>query len=97
MDFAAQTTQTTRPGARVAYWRNTGKGAYKYGQIFEGAVYQATARKSDGLLTWRLVGTFGGSRSGKSCPSLRYVAELKGRAAAAKLAWGFARYGVVCP
>lgn len=48
--------------------------------VWTGGVYRAEARDSDGMLTWRLVGTFGNNRSGMQ-PSKRYVAELKALAA----------------
>lgn len=39
--------------------------------------YEARARKADGVLTWRKVGTFGGTRTGSPHPSPSFVAELQ--------------------
>jgi len=53
------------PSTRWSYW--TGK------------VYEAKARRRDGLLTWRLVDTYGGTRSGRE-PSAKFRAELRAKA-----------------
>ena len=51
--------------------------------IWTGAIYERKPRKRDGKLTWRRIGSFGGTRSGHK-PSDRFVAELK---AAAEHPW----------
>ncbi len=43
--------------------------------IWTGKVYVARKRQRDGVLTWRLDYTFGGSRSGRA-PSARFVRQL---------------------
>ena len=44
--------------------------------IWTGKVYEARRRKSDGVWTWRLVDTFGGTRAGVG-PSRRFTDELR--------------------
>lgn len=64
-----------RDGARMA---GVNKGtAYLAFPIWTGAIYEARARKADGVLTWRKVGTFGGTRTGSPHPSPSFVAELQ--------------------
>ena len=43
--------------------------------IFVGKIYEQRARKSDGLWQWRLVGTYGKTRSG-FVPSASFIQEL---------------------
>lgn len=76
-----------------AYWRNTGSGAYRYGGIYEGAIYEAVPRKKDRVYTWRLIATFGPTRTGKGGPSGRFADELRELAAQNGYEWGFARHG----
>lgn len=56
-----------RDGARMA------RGRYP---IWTGAIYKAVARKSDGVVTWRRAGNFGGTRSGYG-PSAKFQAEIR--------------------
>ena len=49
--------------------------------IWAGKIYEQTPRKSDGLLQWRLIGTYGETRSG-FVPSAKFVRELSDAAAA---------------
>lgn len=61
-----------KPGDRVASVGSApSRGGYSYST---GVVYEATPRQRDGALIWRRVGTFGGTRSGRSA---RFVTELK--------------------
>ena len=70
--------QKTAPGTLVCtVGRDGAKAAGKYASIYTGKVYKAVARKSDGVLTWRLIDTFGGTRSGSRGPSAKFVGELK--------------------
>jgi hypothetical protein len=78
------TAQQTIAGTKVCtIGRDGSRMAGKFAQVFTGKIYEATARK-DGVLTWRLVGTFGGTRSGKGSPSALFVREIM---AAAPHAW----------
>lgn len=72
IEFAegARTCTIARDGARLAYCRD----GFAV-PIWTGGIYQAVRRKSDGVLTWRRVGSYGGTRSGIE-PSRAYVAEL---------------------
>ena len=47
--------------------------------IWTGAIYEVKARKQDGVVTWRRVGNFGGTRSGYH-PSTKFVRELHSEA-----------------
>ncbi len=85
--------QDTTEGARVCCWAATGKSAGKYAQLYTGKIYEAVRRKSDGVLTRRAVGEFGGTRSGKGSPSLKFAEELH---AAAEHPWRMVRHGDVC-
>ena len=49
--------------------------------VWVGKIYEQTARKSDGLLQWRLIGTYGKTRSG-FVPSAKFIRELSDAAAA---------------
>lgn len=89
----AAPVQITAEGARVCCWAATGKSAGRYAQLYTGKIYEAVRRKSDGVLTWRAVGEFGGTRSGKRSPSLKFVEELH---AAAEHPWRMVRHGDVC-
>lgn len=44
--------------------------------LWTGAIYEARRRQRDGYLTWRRVGSYGGTRSGSPDPSPAFVAEL---------------------
>lgn len=86
-------TQKTVAGARVCtIGRDGARQAGPYASIYTGKVYEAQPRK-DGVLTWRLVDTFGGTRSGKSAPSAKFKAEVK---AAATHEWKDVSHGQVC-
>jgi hypothetical protein len=68
--------QKTLVGTRVATVGRDGTRCCKWGPIWTGKVYEAQPRKSDGVLVWILVDTFGGDRSGKYGPSKKYCAEV---------------------
>jgi hypothetical protein len=75
-----------RDGAKMATIRH---GLLSF-PIFTGKIFRATRRK-DGVLTWRLWGTYGGSRSGY--PSRRFREELE---KAAPHPWGECRHNLIC-
>lgn len=60
--------------------RMTGGPASK--PIFTGAIYRAEKRQRDNKLTWRRVGSYGGTRAGHR-PSGKFLAELQAHAAEA--------------
>jgi len=60
--------------------------------IWTGAIYEAKARKSDGVLTWRRVDDFGGTRSGDR-PSNKFHDELT---ESAPHEWRTVRHGQLC-
>lgn len=60
-----------RDGSRLA---STGSGFSV--SIYIGKIYEAKERQSDGGLTWRLVGEYGGTRAGDR-PSKSFVSELE--------------------
>ena len=77
------TAQATVVGTRVCTVGRDGAKCASHSAIFTGKIYEAKQRK-DGMLVWSLVGKFGGTRTGKSRPSAKFVAELK---AIAQHAW----------
>ena len=48
--------------------------------IWIGKIYEQRARQSDGMMQWRLIGTYGQSRSGFA-PSALFIQELSDAAA----------------
>jgi hypothetical protein len=77
------TAQKTTVGTKVCTVGRHGAKCASHSAIYTGKIYEATQRK-DGTLVWSLVGTFGGTRTGKGSPSGKFVAELK---AVAQYAW----------
>ena len=77
------TAQQTTVGTKICTVGRDGAKCASHSAIFTGKTCEATQRK-DGTLVWSLVGTFGGTRTGKGKPSDKFVAELK---AAAQHAW----------
>ena len=75
--------QKTTAGSKVCTVGRHGAKCASHSAIYTGKIYEATQRK-DGTLVWSLIGTFGGTRSGKGRPSDKFVAELK---AMAQHAW----------
>ena len=75
-----------RDGAKLAKIR---RGELSF-PVFTGKVFRATRRK-DGILTWRLYSTYGGSRSGY--PSRRFRAELT---TTAPHEWRECRHNQIC-
>jgi hypothetical protein len=87
------TKQVTIAGTRVCtIGRNGAKMAGKFAQLYTGKIYEATPRK-DGVLTWRMVGTFGGTRSGKGKPSAKFIVEVQ---EASMHEWRDVRHGQIC-
>ena len=81
-DAAAATTAEVKEGDRVATVGSVGnRGGYVYST---GKIYEAKRRASDGQLLWKLVDSFGGTRSGRS---ERFIGELKAEAARRGLRW----------
>lgn len=76
-------TQQTAVGARICTVGRDGAKCASHSQVYTGKIYEAVRRK-DGTLVWSLIGTFGGTRTGKGKPSDKFVAELK---TAARYAW----------
>jgi hypothetical protein len=86
--MSTTTTETTTvcgpsiAGMRVVTWGRNGSQCANFkrgGHSFSvptwiAKEYVAVARKSDGVVTWRLAGTIGSSMSGNSCPT-RIVRE----------------------
>ena len=68
--------QQTTAGTKICTVGRDGAKCASHSAIFTGKTYEATQRK-DGTLVWSLVGTFGGTRTGKGKPSDKFVAELK--------------------
>ena len=64
---------TARRVATVARWGSATANRYP---LWCGAVYEARRRVRDGVLTWRRVESFGGTRSGWR-PSGLFVRQLK--------------------
>lgn len=90
------TEQTTVPGTRVATVGRDGARHTGHCPIWTGKVYEARRRKSDGVLTWHLVSTFGGTRSGVQV-SAKYRAEIIEAASAMGLQFvGGIRQGKRC-
>ena len=81
--FEAAATQQTAVGTKVCTVGRDGAKCASHSAIYTGKIYEAVQRK-DGMLVWSLVGKFGGTRTGKSRPSAKFVAELK---AIAEYAW----------
>lgn len=77
------TAQATAVGTKVCTVGRDGAKCASHSAIFTGKIYEAKQRK-DGMLVWSLVGTFGGTRTAKSRPSSKFVAELQ---AIAQYAW----------
>jgi len=75
--------QKTTVGTKVCTVGRHGAKCASHSAIYTGKTYEASQRK-DGTLVWSLVGTFGGTRTGKGGPSGKFVAELK---AVAQYAW----------
>ena len=91
--MTTMTMQKTAPGTRVCtVGRDGAKSGGKFASLFTGKIYEAAPRK-DGVLTWRLVDTFGGTRSGKGSASAKFVAELR---AAAMHDWQDVSHGQIC-
>lgn len=63
-------------GDRIATVARFGTATTGRWPIWCGAVYEARRRRRDGVLTWRRVGSFGATRSGKE-PSALFVRQLK--------------------
>ena len=80
---ATVTAQQTTVGTKICTVGRHGAKCASHSAVFTGKIYEATQRK-DGTLVWSLVGTFGGTRTGKGKPSDKFVAELK---AVAEYAW----------
>jgi hypothetical protein len=78
-----------RDGAKMATIQR-GMGSISF-PVYTGKIFRATRRK-DGVLTWRLWGKYGGSRSGHH-PSARFLNYLE---ATAPHAWGECRHNQVC-
>ena len=78
---------TVAPGDRIATVGRDGAKVTLHSAIFTGKIYQATPRKRDSMLVWRLVGTFGGTRTAKTKPSLKFTEELRKIATDRGLAW----------
>lgn len=72
-------TQTYSAGDRVCTVARDGSRCANGYPIWVGGIYEARARKSDGVLTWRRVGCFGDDRSGKR-PSAKFELELQSEA-----------------
>ncbi len=75
------------PGDLIATVGRDGAKVTPHSAIFTGKIYQATPRKRDGVLVWRLVKTFGGTRTAKVKPSLKFTEELRKIATDRGLAW----------
>jgi hypothetical protein len=75
--------QKTTVGTKVCTVGRHGAKCASHSAVYTGKIYEAAQRK-DGTLVWLLVGTFGGTRTGKGRPSNKFVAELK---AVAQYAW----------
>lgn len=71
--------QEIKVGDRVCCVGRDGSKTTKYGPIWTGKIYEVVIRKSDHALVWALIGTFGGTRSGKK-PSDKFIKELQSQA-----------------
>lgn len=71
--------QTIQVGNRVCCVGRDGAKVTKYCPIWTGKIYEVVVRKSDQALVWALVGSFGGTRSGKK-PSEKFIKELQDQA-----------------
>lgn len=96
-----RTEQKTTEGERVATVGRDGARMAKTGSgfsdpIWTGKIYEARRRQYDGTLTWRLVDTFGGDRSGRR-PSQRFCVELQSATDLDFYGYGDGiRHGAVC-
>ena len=97
MTTATETrTQITPEGTRVWCPARDGARTANFGNnfsrpIWTGGIYEAK-RRQDGIITWRRVGSFGGTRSGIA-PSESFRAELAEQIALPEL---HVRHGKVC-
>lgn len=64
-----------RDGSRIAEIIKHGE-RFFFVSIWIGAIYEAKRRIRDGVLTWRRVGSFGPTRSGRK-PSAAFLDELR--------------------
>jgi hypothetical protein len=78
---------TITSGDLIATVGRDGAKVTQYSSIYTGKLYQATPRKRDGVLVWRLVKTFGGTRTAKVKPSRKFAQELRKIAADRGWAW----------
>jgi hypothetical protein len=63
-------------GSKVCCGARDGARVYSHGAIYTGGIYELVARKSDGIPTFRRVGSFGGTRAGRGI-SAKFMNELR--------------------
>jgi hypothetical protein len=88
-------TESISEGARVCCVGRDGAKMARlhfgaFAPIYTGAVYEARRRVRDGVLTWRRIGSYGGTRSSLHGPSETYLEELY---ASAPYRWLKVRHG----